>query len=276
VDTTALRISALAAARRAAGPVILSAKALLQPAPSPAVLSRWELIVRRGQHIDRDELAGKLSIMGYRRQPVVSEVGDLAVRGGILDVFSPLTDKPARIELWGDEVDSLRLFDPQTQRSGAEIKEHLILPVTEILLSPEERKEAEIRLGDHLAAAGAAARERDPCFTPKAPILWITFPENPFSCYMSRRRFGPASRNFTIKRSGERQVLLWQWKRHILTPRRFSKKCAVTELLRWPYSTDLAPALSSAAPPFRPHFLPRDRTVSWNSPVSFRSSGNDL
>jgi transcription-repair coupling factor (superfamily II helicase) len=161
VDTTALRVSALAAARRGAGPVILPAKALLQPTPSPAVLSRWELIIRRGQHIDRDDLAGKLSIMGYRRQPVVSEVGDLAVRGGILDVYSPLTDKPVRIELWGDEVDSLRLFDPQTQRSGAEIKEHVILPVTEILLSPEERKGAEIRLGDHLAAAGAAARERE-------------------------------------------------------------------------------------------------------------------
>jgi transcription-repair coupling factor (superfamily II helicase) len=85
----------------------------------------------------------------------------LAVRGGILDVFSPLTDKPVRIELWGDEVDSLRLFDPQTQRSGAEIEKHVILPVTEILLAPEERKEAETRLGDLLASTGVAPKERE-------------------------------------------------------------------------------------------------------------------
>jgi transcription-repair coupling factor (superfamily II helicase) len=161
VDTTALRVSALAAARQGVGPVVVPAKALLQPVPTPTVLSRWELTISKGQHIDRDNLTGKLSIMGYRREPVASQVGDIAVRGGILDVFSPLTEKPVRIELWGDEVHSLRFFDPQTQRSGEDIKEHVILPITELLLDPEERKDAEIRLGDFLATAGVAAKERE-------------------------------------------------------------------------------------------------------------------
>jgi transcription-repair coupling factor (superfamily II helicase) len=161
VDTTALRVSALAAARRGVGPVVLPAKALLQPTPPPTVLSRWELTLTRGQHIDRDTLTGKLSGMGYRREPVVAQVGDIAVRGGILDVFSPLTDNPVRIELWGDEIYSLRFFDLQTQRSGDDLQEHVILPVTELLLDPEERKDAQIRLGDFLASAGVAARERD-------------------------------------------------------------------------------------------------------------------
>ncbi|MDF1526562.1 MAG: transcription-repair coupling factor [bacterium] len=161
IDTTAFRISALAAAKRGVGPVVLPAKALLQPTPPPAVLSQWELTVRKGQDLYRDDLMGKLSVMGYQREPVVSQVGDIAVRGGILDLFSPLSDKPVRIELWGDEVSTLRHFDPQTQRSGADIEEFVILPVTELLLDPGERKNAEIRLGDSLANAGVAARERD-------------------------------------------------------------------------------------------------------------------
>jgi transcription-repair coupling factor (superfamily II helicase) len=161
IDTAALRISALTAAKRGAAPVVLPAKALLQPTVPPAVLSRWELTIEKGQDLFRDDLIGKLAVMGYRREPVVSQVGDIAVRGGILDLFSPLSDEPVRVELWGDEVHSLRHFDPQTQRSGAEIKEFVILPVTELLLDPGERKNAEIRLGDFLAAAGVAARERD-------------------------------------------------------------------------------------------------------------------
>lgn len=161
VDTAALRVSALTSTRRGTGPVVLPAKALLQPAPPAAVLSRWELSLRKGQQVDRDSLAEKLSIMGYRREPVVSQVGDMAIRGGILDIFSPLSDKPVRIELWGDEVYSLRLFDPQTQRSGPDTDEGTILPVTELLLDPGQRREAESRLGDFLAAAGTTARERE-------------------------------------------------------------------------------------------------------------------
>ncbi|UCF89330.1 MAG: transcription-repair coupling factor, partial [bacterium] len=143
VDTAALRVSALTSTRRGTGPVVLPAKALLQPAPPAAVLSRWELSLRKGQQVDRDSLAEKLSIMGYRREPVVSQVGDMAIRGGILDIFSPLSDKPVRIELWGDELYSLRLFDPQTQRSGPDTDEGTILPVTELLLDPGQRREAE-------------------------------------------------------------------------------------------------------------------------------------
>ena len=161
VDTTALRVSALAAASRGAGPVVIPAIALLQPTLPPTALAQWELTIRRGQTLDRDETTGRLAAMGYRREPVASQVGDMAVRGGILDIYSPLTGDPVRVELWGDEVHSLRLYDPGTQRSGADIEEHVILPVTELLLDPEDRKDAEIRLGDFLAAEGVPARERE-------------------------------------------------------------------------------------------------------------------
>ena len=161
VDTTALRVSALAAASQGAGPVVIPAIALLQPTLPPAALQQWEFTLQRDQPLDRDEATGRLAAMGYRRKPVASQVGDMAVRGGILDIYSPLTGDPIRVELWGDEIHSLRFYDPETQRSGADVKEHVILPVTELLLDPEERKDAEVRLGDFLAAVGVAARERE-------------------------------------------------------------------------------------------------------------------
>lgn len=161
VDTTALRVSALAAARQGAGPVVIPAIALLQPTLSPATLTQWKLTIRRGYTLDRDETTGRLAAMGYRREPVASQVGDMAVRGGILDIYSPLTGDPVRVELWGNEVHSLRLYDPETQRSGADLKEHIVLPVTELLLDPDGRSDAEKRLGDFLAAEGVAARERE-------------------------------------------------------------------------------------------------------------------
>ena len=161
VDTAASRVAALTALKRGAVPVVLSAKALLQPTLPPAALAQWELIIRQGQVLDRDKTTGMLADMGYRREPVVSQVGDMAVRGGILDIYSPLMGDPVRVELWGDEVYSLRSFDPQTQRSGPDVKEQMVLPVTELLLSGDQRKEAGMRLGDFLAAGGVAAKERE-------------------------------------------------------------------------------------------------------------------
>jgi transcription-repair coupling factor (superfamily II helicase) len=66
---------------------------------------------------ERDALAADLMAIGYRLSPIVEEVGELAVRGGILDVYSPAHELPVRIELFGDEVESIRLFDPSSQTS---------------------------------------------------------------------------------------------------------------------------------------------------------------
>jgi len=71
---------------------------------------------------ERDALAADLLAIGYRLAPIVEEVGEIAVRGSILDVFSPGHDQPVRIELFGDEVESVRLFDPSTQTSRAHLR----------------------------------------------------------------------------------------------------------------------------------------------------------
>ena len=81
--------------------------------------------------LNLDELSVKLAQCGYDREIEVAGPGQFAVRGGILDVY-PLTEElPVRIELWGDEVDSIRTFDPETQRSIEKLDEVEVFPATE-------------------------------------------------------------------------------------------------------------------------------------------------
>ena len=82
----------------------------------------------------------KLAQCGYDREIEVAGPGQFAVRGGILDVY-PLTEElPVRIELWGDEVDSIRTFDPETQRSIEKLDEVEVFPATEIFQRKKEKR----------------------------------------------------------------------------------------------------------------------------------------
>jgi transcription-repair coupling factor (superfamily II helicase) len=89
--------------------------------------------LNRGDELDRDELVASLVSAGYVRQPVVEERGEVAVRGGIVDVFPPHRPRPIRIELLGDDIESLREFDPASQRSQAELESLIAPPPREIL-----------------------------------------------------------------------------------------------------------------------------------------------
>src|ERR1019366_239826 len=88
-------------------------------------------VVRRGEMIDPERLVEHLRIVGYNQVDVVEMPGEFAHRGGLLDVYSPELDRPVRIELFGDEVESIRKFDPGTQRSAAVTDEAILLPLTE-------------------------------------------------------------------------------------------------------------------------------------------------
>jgi len=87
--------------------------------------------LRRGESFDVDNLLGHLNTVGYSSADVVEMPGQYALRGGILDVYSPEAERPVRIEFFGDEVDSIRRFDPTSQRSSNPIDEALLLPLTE-------------------------------------------------------------------------------------------------------------------------------------------------
>ncbi|HEV2715523.1 MAG TPA: DEAD/DEAH box helicase, partial [Terriglobales bacterium] len=88
-------------------------------------------IVRRGETFDTDPLLHHLNTVGYSSTDVVEMPGEYALRGGILDVYSPEADRPVRIEFFGDEVESIRKFDPATQRSSHPVDEAILLPLTE-------------------------------------------------------------------------------------------------------------------------------------------------
>lgn len=88
-------------------------------------------IVRRGEPLDVQQLLEHLTAVGYTSADVVEMPGEYALRGGILDVYSPEADYPIRMEFFGDEVESIRKFDPRTQRSQSSVDEPVLLPLTE-------------------------------------------------------------------------------------------------------------------------------------------------
>ncbi|HKT26463.1 MAG TPA: transcription-repair coupling factor [Terriglobales bacterium] len=92
-------------------------------------------IVRRGETIDIDPLLEHLRTVGYSSADAVDMPGEFALRGGILDVYPPEADRPLRIEFFGDEVETIRKFDPGTQRSAAPVDEVALLPLTETPVS---------------------------------------------------------------------------------------------------------------------------------------------
>ena len=125
---------------------IASAKAAIVVAPvtstatrlrSPEYYTDLARSVRRADTLDVDGLLRHLNTVGYSSSDVVEMPGQYAVRGGILDVYSPEADRPVRIEFFGDEVESIRKFDPGTQRSSAGVDEALLLPLTETPVSEE-------------------------------------------------------------------------------------------------------------------------------------------
>jgi len=89
------------------------------------------LKLRVGEEVPLDEVVAHLESIGYERREPVEMVGEYSVRGGILDVFSPEAPKPVRIDLFGDQVESIRRFDVESQRSVLKIEDCTLLPLTE-------------------------------------------------------------------------------------------------------------------------------------------------
>ena len=107
--------------------------------------------------IDPDHLAVRLVALGYESASLVSRVGEFSRRGGIIDIFSPAHENPLRFELFGDAVESLREFDPESQRSLQSLATAVILPVKELLPWPKHRAEPEgVKLTEDIAAGTPA------------------------------------------------------------------------------------------------------------------------
>ncbi len=117
------------------GIVITTIDALMEHLLPISMLQMRSLKIGSEDTVEIDELTHKLAEMGYEKVAEVDGSGQFSVRGGIIDIF-PLTEEvPYRIELWGDEVDSIRTFDPESQRSIEQVTEASIYPATEMALS---------------------------------------------------------------------------------------------------------------------------------------------
>jgi transcription-repair coupling factor (superfamily II helicase) len=93
--------------------------------------SSLAVTVRRGEEVDVEVLTSHLASVGYTQMDLVEMPGQFTRRGGILDVYSPESDRPVRIEFFGDEIETIRKFDPETQRSQSGLDETQLLPLTE-------------------------------------------------------------------------------------------------------------------------------------------------
>ncbi len=117
--------------------VVTTINALSQRVPPCAALAKAGFAARTGARIGMDTLTEHLQINGYARAGTVMEPGDYAVRGGVVDVFPPGRAEPVRLDFFGDTLESVRSFDPQTQRSVANLKTVELAPVSEVLLTPQ-------------------------------------------------------------------------------------------------------------------------------------------
>ena len=113
--------------------VVATVDALLARTMPPHRLAELSVTLETGGRADLKELCDRLLQAGYSRCDQVEGVGQFALRGGILDVFSPLMEKPVRCEFFDDEIDSLGAFDPGTQRRTENVSSALLLPAAEVL-----------------------------------------------------------------------------------------------------------------------------------------------
>nr|WP_325179675.1 transcription-repair coupling factor [uncultured Oscillibacter sp.] len=153
------RLAALyAMAQGAPRTVVATADALMARTLSAKLLKDLSVTLNVGERQDLPELTERLLAAGYTRCQQVEGVGQFALRGGILDVFSPLMDQPVRCEFFDDEIDSMGAFDPGTQRRTVNLDSARILPAAEVL--PRQAEGGLEGLGERLLALAARLEKK--------------------------------------------------------------------------------------------------------------------
>lgn len=134
--------------------VVVPLRALMRKVLPADVVQRFSAELKVGEDHEPGALARRLSDMGYASVPLVEVPGTFSLRGGILDVYSPLYERPIRLEFFGDTIESMRSFDAQTQRTVEAVPSLRLPPAREILFNDETRGHAE-------TAVRAAAENAD-------------------------------------------------------------------------------------------------------------------
>jgi transcription-repair coupling factor (superfamily II helicase) len=143
-DVSCARLAAAYVALTSREPffMVAPAQALRQKLPPEKRIRDLLAYVVAGENLERSEFLQHLMEGGYERRPVVEERGEFSVRGGVIDLFPPLYGQPVRLEFWGDEVESIRLFDPATQRSQGTLDDLTVLPANEVVLNEAVKERA--------------------------------------------------------------------------------------------------------------------------------------
>ena len=166
METTARRLETLYAIRTASFPllVVTSPLAILERLPPSRSLMDHTQYKVVGEEIDLEAFSRKLTELGYYRVSLVEEYGDFSWRGGIVDIYSPLYRWPLRLEFFGEELESVRLFHPSSQRSMGILEDVILLPSSEVFLDEAARERARNAVYEDVR------RER---LTPAAGNVWL-------------------------------------------------------------------------------------------------------
>jgi transcription-repair coupling factor (superfamily II helicase) len=121
--------------------VLLTARAMARRTVPPAKILKAGAVLRRDEDHSPEELVEKLVASGYVREDPISAIGEFSIRGGILDLWPPGRSAPARIEFFGDTVDSIREFDPETQLSTVQLGEIEVPPMRELAVTAHDFRE---------------------------------------------------------------------------------------------------------------------------------------
>lgn len=160
-DTSARRLAALSglvahSKKPHAAIVLVTVNAMLQKVAPAEVIDSLGFSARPGNQVRMDDIAARLERNGFERVATVREVGEFAVRGGILDVFVPGSEEPVRLDFFGDTLESIRTFDPASQRTIGQARSLDLHPMSEVTLTPDSisrfRK-------NYLSLFGAATRD---------------------------------------------------------------------------------------------------------------------
>ncbi len=141
-DITSQRLATLAALPTLArGIVVVAVDALLQRLPPPTFVAAHTLVLRAGTRFELENFRARLTAAGYASVTQVMAPGEFAVRGSLVDLYPMGAATPYRIDLFDTDVDSIRTFDPETQRSGEKLPEIRLLPAREFTMTPEAIKD---------------------------------------------------------------------------------------------------------------------------------------
>ncbi|WP_245943943.1 transcription-repair coupling factor [Acuticoccus kandeliae] len=145
-------------AHGADGPTVVmtTANAILQRVPTPEVIANATLRHTSGSDVSMKDVIAWLEDNAFLRTPTVREAGEYAVRGGIVDLYAPGTESPVRLDFFGDTLETIRPFDPESQRTTGQWKSIELIPMSEVVLTPTSI--SRFREG-YLRAFGAATKD---------------------------------------------------------------------------------------------------------------------